>query len=450
MAALTPENFDKIAEFLSKASEGSIVQAISSLHEYLLEEKLAFKARLSCDFVGVHDKNRDGIGCSAGHVHELISSIAAIGFVEAELKAICIEVPGDSRGDHVRHFNTELIAEAQGRLAPVDPKVLKFASIVGSHSNQAFRAFKAGLRHEDQKVTVDGCLSMAKLAAVDPAWHACIDKGVEWLVVSYSVAAHFPNYPLLAQAAGNTAGQIASVEHELQLARKVNVAMNAFLRKNPSAATVGYNDVASEILRSRPPCGSALPGIFIFVLKFGGGVAADSFLCTTERHIRSHGAPNRSLGNEAWTALAADIKGNQQRVGWRHMLLKLCFAGADKVVSVGDIKRALGKDILSKASEAEQSAADFLALLKSSPLLSSEAFATILSEVEIDMAAVILGKKKVCKHESIQAVLHERAMSLELPSKWAPKVPVAASTPASSSKEVAGSSAAYVVRGFLS
>ena len=56
MAALTPENFDKIAEFLSKASEGSIVQAISSLHEYLLEEKLAFKARLSCDFVGVHDK----------------------------------------------------------------------------------------------------------------------------------------------------------------------------------------------------------------------------------------------------------------------------------------------------------------------------------------------------------------------------------------------------------
>ena len=109
-------------------------------------------------------------------MHELISSIAAIGFVEAELKAICIEVPGDSRGDHVRHFNTELIAEAQGRLAPVDPKVLKFASIVGSHSNQAFRAFKAGLRHEDQKVTVDGCLSMAKLAAVDPAWHACIDQ----------------------------------------------------------------------------------------------------------------------------------------------------------------------------------------------------------------------------------------------------------------------------------
>ena len=437
-AGLSADNLNKILDLLTKAEQGSIVQAISELHKYLLEEKLAFKMKLQCDMIGVHFQNRDGIGCSATHVSDLITNIAAIGFVESEVKAICIEVPPDARGDRVREFNRHLIADAAGKLAPVDEKSLRYASIVGSHTNQAFRAMKAGLVHEDTKVTVDGKLSMAKLASFDSDWHRCILEGVEWLVISHSVAEHFPNYAALAQAAGNTAGQIASVEHELQLARKVNVAMDSWLRKNPGCKTVGYADIAGEILRSRPPCGSALPGMFVFVLKFGGGVLADSFLCTSERFIRSHGCPNRSLGNEAWTALAAETKGKQQHVPWRHMLLKLAYSGPEKVLFLGDLKRAFSRDILTKATQAENFAADFLVLLKSSTL-SPEAIGTAIGQVEIDMAAVVLGKKKTCKHESMEAVLHERALSLGLTSKWAP---AAASTPASSSKEVAGQSAA--------
>ena len=245
------ENIEAICGFLTKAEEGSIVQAITGLHEYLLNEKLAFKLRIQCDMVGVHFQNRDGIGCSATHVGELISSFAAIGFVEKEVKAICIEVPSNPRGDQVRQFNDRLVAEAAGKLAPVSGQALRYASIVGPHTNQAFRAFKAGLEHNDSKVTVDGRLSMPKLATMDPEWHRCIEQGVEWLVISHSITEHFPNYAALAQAAGNTAGQVAAVEHELQLARKVNLAIHAHLAKNPAATTVAYQDVAGEILRSR-------------------------------------------------------------------------------------------------------------------------------------------------------------------------------------------------------
>ncbi|CAE7242610.1 unnamed protein product [Symbiodinium microadriaticum] len=447
MSSLSPENIETICGLLAKAEEGSIVQAITGLHEYLLSEKLAFKLRLQCDMIGVHFNNRDGIGCSATHVGELISSIAAIGFVEKEVKAICIEVPSDRRGDQVRQFNDRLVTEAAGKLAPVSGQALRYASIVGSHTNQAFRAFKAGLEHSDSKVSVDGRLSMAKLATVDPEWHKCIEQGVEWLVISHSVTEHFPNYAGLAQAAGNTAGQVAAVEHELQLARKVNLAIQAHLAKNPGATTVAYQDVAGEILRSRPPCGSALPGIFIFVLKYGGGVKDDSYMSMTERHVRAHGAPNRSLGNDFWTGLATEVKGKEQHVSWRHWLLKLAFSGAEKFVSVSDLKRAFGRDLLGKVASAERSLADFLVLLKSLPM-SPEVVATTITEIEMSMAAIILGKRKYCKHGTIDELLHEQALSFGLPSKWAPSVPSAASTPAASSKEVAGSSAAYMSRVF--
>ncbi|CAE7256769.1 unnamed protein product [Symbiodinium sp. CCMP2592] len=448
MSSLSPENIETICGFLTKAEEGSIVQAITGLHDYLLNEKLAFKLRVQSDMIGVHFHNRDGIGCSATHVGELISSIAAIGFVEKEVKAICIEVPSDHRGDQVRQFNERLVAEAAGKLAPVSGQALRYASIVGSHTNQTFRAFKAGLEHSDPKVTVDGRLSMPKLATVDPEWHRCIEQGVEWLVISHSVTEHFPNYAALAQAAGNTAGQVAAVEHELQLARKVNLAIHAHLAKNPGATTVAYQDVAGEILRSRPPCGSALPGIFIFVLKYGGGVKEDSYMSITERYVRAHGAPNRGLGNDFWTGLATEVKGKEQHVSWRHWLLKLAFSGAEKFVSGSDLKRAFGRDLLGKVASAERSLADFLLLLKSMPM-SPELVATTVTEIEMSMAAIILGKRKYCKHGSIDELLHERALSFGLPSKWAPSVPSAASSPAASSKEVAGSSAAYMSRGAL-
>ena len=144
---------------------------------------------------------------------------------------MCLEVPADSRGDMCREFNRRLSAEANGKLAPVNPTMLKYASIVGSHANQAARCFVHGVCHEDPKVTIEGRLSMEKLAMVDPLWHSSIREGLTWMVVSYEIAEVFPEYVALAQSAGNAAGQIASGEGELQLSRKVNQAIEGFLTR---------------------------------------------------------------------------------------------------------------------------------------------------------------------------------------------------------------------------
>ena len=116
------------------------------------------------------------------------------------------------------------------KLAPA-PDNLRYASIVGSHTNQAFRAFWCGIAHSDPKLTV-----------LDSAWATSIRDGVPWLVVSHHIAQQFPDYPGLAQAAGNASGQIASVENELQLARKVSTAIADVVKQKPvEPASSGYS-----------------------------------------------------------------------------------------------------------------------------------------------------------------------------------------------------------------
>ena len=141
MAGITAEVRRVIEGYLAKAKGGTLVQSVNGLHDFLLKQKLAWRLKLSCEFIGVHPENRDGLGISASHVADLISNIASIGFSTAETRAICVEIPEDSRGNACRDFNCRLAEEAKGKLAPVEAHLVKYASIVGSHSNQASRAF---------------------------------------------------------------------------------------------------------------------------------------------------------------------------------------------------------------------------------------------------------------------------------------------------------------------
>ncbi|CAE7836393.1 unnamed protein product [Symbiodinium sp. CCMP2592] len=415
--SLAPEDHKVIADLLQKAAAGSLLQSMNTLMQHLFSRNLAWRLRLNPDLVGVHYENRDGQGVSASHVQDLISSIASIGFVETELRSVCVEVPDDHRGDRVREFNRALVAESSSKLAPVDMGNIRYASIVGSHSNQTFRAFRAAVMHHDQKVTIDNRLSVEKVATFDQAWATAIKNGVEWTIIAYSVTEAFEQFVPLAQSAGNTAAQVAAVEHELQLASKVNRSIDAMLKKQ-GKSTVQYSDVAPEILRSRPPSASALPGIFAFVVKCGGGCDPESFLSKSERHIRAHGQPKRSLGPEMWQALSSEVKGKLQYVHWRHMLLKLAFTGQDKVLSASDVRKALQGGMLAKAAEAEKMSRDMQSILNSANHLTPEVKFATLSEVEVEMAAVILQKKKFTKRETVYEACNDCLQGLGLTSPW--------------------------------
>ncbi|CAE7536952.1 unnamed protein product [Symbiodinium necroappetens] len=366
-----------IQGFLQAAEGGKLVQSIDGLHEFLVQHGVAWRQVIHCDHVGVHSQNRDGLGCSSAHVHDLLKSICSIGFSQSEVRGICVEVPHGPEGDEIRGFNQRLVSDAGGRLAPVTS--LRYASVVGSHANQAARCIWHKVAHDDDRLTVDGKLSLEKLEAVDRAWARSIRDGHTWLVVSHELAQEFPQYCLLAQAAGN-------------------------------------------ILRSRSPHASALPSIFGFVLKYGGGTEHDSFMARTERHVRAHGFPNRVLGGDMWHALSQDCKGPEQHVSWRHMLLKFGLCGPEKCLTLTDVKRSLSaRDVLKSVGEAESF---LLQVQKLGQDLDSDTIEASLGNLEVQLASIVLQKKKISQHDTLQDAARSCLEKIGAPCPWG----VAAST----------------------
>ena len=169
MPSLNDDHRAAIAAFLAKAESGSLVQGMECLQEYLLKHGFAYKQRMRCDYIGCHELNRDGQGVSAEHCHELLSSLASLGFVPGQCKSVCLECPSDSRGNATRAFNDALIQRSCGKLAPLSLGPLRYSTILGSHTNQAFRLVVAKLAHADTALTSDGLLNIEKVRQVDAA-----------------------------------------------------------------------------------------------------------------------------------------------------------------------------------------------------------------------------------------------------------------------------------------
>ena len=117
------------------------------------------------------------------------------------------------------------------------------------------------------------------------------------------------------------------------------------------------------------------------------------------------------------------------------MILKLAFCGPEKILQLGDIRRAMSaKDILNKASEAEKLAIRMTGLLSAEPKLTAQVVAATMAEVEMEFVAVIFQKKKFTSRTSLEQVCHDCLTGLGIASPLASAV--AGSSPASSpSKE---------------
>lgn len=154
---------DTIDGFIKACETGGLVQGMAKLMAFLKQKGLAAEVKIPCAYIGVHEQNRDGEGVSSNHVHQLIDDISSLGYHESSNKPIAIEVPPGPAGDRTREFNVRLANESGGKLAPVEPMMIKYASVTGSHCNQAFRCFEAGVGHGSESLTIDGKLSIAML-----------------------------------------------------------------------------------------------------------------------------------------------------------------------------------------------------------------------------------------------------------------------------------------------
>ena len=106
----------------------------------------------------------------------------------------------------------------------------------------------------------------------DPTFANAIKNGVTWTMVSSVVQEKFPQFASLCQAAGNATQQVAKHEGELQVARKVLMAIVNF-KKRTGRSNVTWSEIKDDVLRSKPPNSASLPLVFVFVLRFSGDPA---------------------------------------------------------------------------------------------------------------------------------------------------------------------------------
>ena len=215
------------------------------------------------------------------------------------------------------------------RLAPLkDP--IKYASISGSHSNQALRLWIYGCTHAGSALSPDQLLQR------DPCYYDAITKGCSWEIVSHLVPQEFVNFIPLAQSAANASGQIQQAETELQLCRR----MRSMFK--PTGEIPSYDEVAPVILRSHPPNPLVVPSLWKFMIRFAGGPQG-SLMQGTESFVRSNGNAGKNLGVQMWDALCSEGKHQNQAmtVLWRQALIKTSLCHPEKLLSAADIRKSL-------------------------------------------------------------------------------------------------------------
>ena len=296
MACLKPHIANEIKAVLD---HGPIVQGRERFLDLLLKENLAYRQRIRPHLLGVHPGNRHSVGLHVNEVHSLLSEICDVGFAEAEVRAICVEVSSSDTATF--DFNRKLQHQSQGKLN-LSPDAMRYATIAASHLNAALQCIQGCVYHDDERLTVDGKISHEKLGSLDSQYVQASVNGVEWLVISRSLLDEFPQVASMVSASMNVGSHLARQESELELLSKISDVMIA---KDKEVLT--WAEISTEILKSKPTLASSAPILFKFACKAGG-----RWLKATLHWCRVHGCSKRTLGVDTYEALCVEVKGANQ------------------------------------------------------------------------------------------------------------------------------------------
>ena len=274
---------------------------------------------------------------------------------------------------------------------PVTPLAMRYRSIAGSHSNVTLRAFLHAAEALDpssvEHLISGDKFSLEKLGHVDRQFAEAVRTGLNWLVISKDVENMFPELASVAQSAANVS--VAKVESELQVLRKIHA--NVVDRMKGGSKAVCWDDVKADVLRSKPASGPYAPSMFSFILKCSGGLAGQ-MMRDTEKYVNAVGHVHRSLGGDVFGALIQDVKGLDQHVPTRHMLLRAGYCH-DGGIKVSDIKKVLSPGMAKKRDEAEKVLHRAKQLATVESVDASVHAETILGDLTCQLALCLMGKK---------------------------------------------------------
>lgn len=422
--AVKPEVEEEVRNLLQNADTKALVGSVRKIMQVLEHHGLACRQCLSCMKVGVHDANRDGLGVSAFDCHRLCSEISDIGYDSQEFKGVAIQLQG-AELERVQAFNRKLQDEAQGLLGGASD-MIRYASLAGSHANYAMRCFASHVEHKDDELTLDGRLSLERLASKDGAFYKAIVDGETWMVLEATCSTTWPTLAETVQAAYNAAGQLARHETDLQVMKRLHTAI---IRQGAACA---YDKVKAQVLRSKPPNAGAVPRMYTFVMHFAGGRSGE-FLRETEAFLRIKCVPVRHLACEVYESLAIEMRhtGAQQFPKCRHALLKALFTTESRITA-SDLRRLFSQKsgMMPQLEECEGLITDVQKLFNYLDV-PAEVKLQHQGDFEISLMFCLLQKKEPGKeqHDSLQSVAHSAVMLMrehsglktpDLVSPWRP------------------------------
>ncbi|CAE7216954.1 unnamed protein product [Symbiodinium sp. CCMP2592] len=309
-------------------------------------------------------------------VLDLVDSIIDVGFVKGRVHAVGVEV----ESQHLRDWNSNLFASANGGLGSMEPDLLKTR---------------------------------------DPAFHEAATEGLSWDVISAAVAREVPEILELVSRSGNTSLQRG--EHELQVLRRIH---GLYCKMQASGQTPSFASLKKQKLASKPKCGVSVPHMYSYCLKCSGGHEA-VHLKETELFVRACCPSSRQLGPDLWQALAMEIKGHSSEAVacFRNGLVKSAYVRQN--VSVGDCRKLAAN--FTKVKEADEVMLAVRAMLTEQLGEWKDAgLVKALATMDMCMCGMVLGLKQKGEkdYRTLQAVAHDFCLVAQeltgrtLPLKW--------------------------------
>ena len=398
--SLTPELCAQIEGLLAEASGGALVKSMERVYKLLQNAGLMYSQKVSSMFIGVHPANRDGVGVSARHVHDLLADLVSLGWSDSEFRGICVELAESERAS-IFKWNRDLAQHSDGQIPDFDSEcMLKYCTIAGSHTNQVLRCFQARVASSALQVSDGSNLNLDKLKALDSDFYEAASQGATWRVVSHLVPEKFPSFCGLAQSAANAAGHVAREESELHLCRKIHTEIMKHYQQT-GKEFVTYQDIKDAVLRSKPRAAATVPALFVFTLRYSGGQSGH-LLHETEKFVRGHAHNSRVLGPEIYEGLNTELKGRDPQAQLRHMILHFGYSVSEpRTLTISDIKKLLSGPMVVKTGQA------IAILTQCRELCSQHSVPSAISLkalgfLQVQLIAVLLDKKKVMKFQAVE------------------------------------------------
>lgn len=329
----------------------SMVKSAEGILTLLRKEQVLLQLRLTPKMVGVHPRNRDGVGVAVREVHSLLADILDTGFVPSLVSALAFEVTGPEELE----FNRKLIESAGGQLGVADVAQMRYLSVCGSHTNFVLRLFVDSVEHsQNQQVTVNGRLSQDALRLADTAFFQAVQEG--WSGRSFPRGSHcsFHDY----QRSCNRLEILPSTAGRARC--KCCSGCTPCALSTSKGERVNLEEVKRRALASKPAFAASLSDMWTFVMRYSGGAKAN-MMQETQQFVMTN-TKSTQLGAPLWKALVEESKiATNPLVRWRHAILKQGYFHGVKAL---DVKRSFSKDMVRRVAEANDLMLEVRLLLK--------------------------------------------------------------------------------------